>query len=487
MGKNVNAFARERFRAMPEGEKHAVEEVYRHPDFKETLPFDPKELACFLDRNNGSINLRVLPYHHRSADLGVTTSIKQNACSPEGDHVYCQIDIKGAGFLYPEKHTSKLHAVKEGDLAGYPEAFFVSDSKETAWGYDVLGLMDYRLAAVSARASALLIRAGMRTEALISVMKLKTLFIEGNEVSVKKFVEDSYRELQELAATSEDVEERKAYRAKAADLRKEFYPVLAVRLMRSVLRMRDLHDSAPELREAQLLEASRVLNHEAETLGKPERYDVTTPEGRERYFVALSGMLGKNLGILHRENFIHAYLHMGNLTLAGEIVDLDSCIQAVVDVPYNGDPKNKASSMNRSRKGVDRLGYPVELPPLSESQYVHETETGWTILNSDLETQRLVPEFGIPACLVKDFRDLCFSVHKTLEVFRGSRGRVDASNMLVAEYAAALRKSGNPFAKIGFSDEVVIEGLRKIATRVIARGESMKPVLTDAEVSERET
>lgn len=49
------------------------------------------------------------------------------------------------------------------------------------------------------------------------------------------------------------------------------------------------------------------------------------PEHREKYMnVVLPRLIGENLGILHNSLTYHRYLHKGNISVAGEIVDLDS-------------------------------------------------------------------------------------------------------------------------------------------------------------------
>lgn len=85
--------------------------------------------------------LRTIPYHHRSADLGIMTPIHEQFPSKDGKqgmhHVYTQIDIKGSGFVFPEEHESKKHGLSAGELAGSPEVVFVPESVETPMVYDI--------------------------------------------------------------------------------------------------------------------------------------------------------------------------------------------------------------------------------------------------------------------------------------------------------------------------------------------------------------
>jgi hypothetical protein len=464
-----NPFAREIFRNLPDRD---VEEIYRNPDLK--LPFDPKDLVMFVDRGasdtaeSRSRRLRILPYHHRSADLGISTVIHERiparGTRPSAHNVYVQIDIKGGGFVSPETHESKKHGLQMGELAGSPEAVLQTHSYETASGYDFLGLMDEGMAITTARRAHQLAADGMRTEAVAGLYRIKSLRVEGKEVRLKDFLAEARRQLEALADEAKrqgDEELRREYLAKISDLKSPdgFRPVVEVRLMRSVLRLRDFLDADPGLRQEMLDEACRCLNIEQQTLGFDQRFEAKSPEGRRAWLAFMVGAIGKNLGILHRHGLVHMFLHMGNLTLAGEIVDLDS-VQPVVKRGKGG--------------GEGKTGEP----------FFSKYDGGYAYIDSAVGEHRLPDgRWGIPRCVLKDFRDASFSFRKILKEIPelgGADIRRELAEEMVREYVAGLG-SDEPFADIGITRERLEQVLKEVVEIQIANGRRIPPIPTDGD------
>lgn len=465
-----NPFAREIFRNLPDRD---VEEIYRNPDLK--LPFDPKDLVMFVDRGAGdtaesrSRRLRILPYHHRSADLGISTvmheRIPARGTRPSAHNVYVQIDIKGGGFVSPETHESKKHGLQMGELAGSPEAVLQTHSYETASGYDFLGLMDEGMAITTARRAHQLAADGMRTESVAGLYRIKSLRLHGQEVRVKDFLAQAVRDLQVLADQAKelgDEEEYEEFREKIRDLKDReqgYKPVIEVRLMRSVIRLRDLKDADPVLRQEMLEEACRCLNIEQQTLGAGTKFEVKTRKGRHEWLGFVVESIGKNLGILHRNGLAHLFMHMGNLTLAGEVVDLDS-VQSVVR-EGRGQGGGQASEPFFSRKNE---GYAYVNPAVGQHR-------------------RPDARFGLPKCIVKDFRDACFSLRmfiKDVPELGAKDIRAELAQKMVENYALGLGDA-EPFAAIGVSSARLKQVLTEIAEEVVGRGRYYAPIVPDDE------
>lgn len=465
----MNPFEQEFFSNLPEKK---VEEIYRNPAIR--LPFDPQDLALFLDKaaegspEDLSRRLRILPYHHRSADLGVVYPMHEHLRDAAGDdveNVYLQIDIKGIGFLHPESHESKKDNLDKGSLAGSREAVFAPDSQETPMGFDVLGLMDEGMAMTTIKRSRELAAAGMRTESIAGVYRLKAIRLGGEEVSVKDFKSEAKEELKSLSKQAKeegDEESAEEYSRKLEILNSPdgYQPVSLVRLVRSVFRLRDFKDADAETRLAMMEEVERCLNVEAKELGRSERFDLHSREGREAWLKHISEWIGEGLGIMHSKGLVHIFLHMGNMTLAGEIVDLDS-VQPVV----------------KRGKGAGKLQ--------SDQPFFRTTSDGYAYIDPAVGQHRKPDEkFGLPKCLVKDLRDASFSMRMVLkEVWSEMDGVTPELRRELAGYFFKGYESkfggAEPFEDIGVSGEGLRRALRGILDEVVVKGKRMAPIPAD--------
>lgn len=463
-----NPFSQEQFRNLPE---EALEETYHNPRVK--LPFDAKDVGLFLDRTAGSVKLRTLNYHHRSADLGINTIIHEQ--DKKRHHVYCQIDLKGSGFQYPEGYESKKSNVPKGYMAGTEEAYIMTGSMETPWGYEPLGLMDERSVDFTIKIADELSAAGMRTEAVAAVFRLHKLVLRGKEVTLKEFKQENIDRIVEMAKSDPDKEHRKELIEMAKDVRDNFQPVLMVRLMRSALRIRDIGEE-PERIQSMLEEACQSLNNEAQGLHLEGGYEARTQQGKERLLQKMAYEVGKNLGILQREGYVHMFLHMGNLTLAGEIVDLDSVDAVKKSVVFKGKPENKRAWLEKGDEDGPYIGRPS----------FHETDQGCVFINPGVGLhQKLDAEFGIPKCLLKDIRDSCFSFRGLLkELKKNLRVLPEFRERMMHAYFEGVQnglRDSQPFTQIGLSRERLEEVVRAMAKKIIEQGESYPPIPGDDE------
>lgn len=422
------AMKKERYRPLPE---HTVEELYKNEKIK--LPFDPKDLVCFLDREQGTLELRTVPYHHRSADLGVTTIVKEK--TTHGINVYSQFDLKGTGFVFPEEHESKRQGVMRGDMREAGEVHFFADSKETPWGYDTLGLMDERMAMKALEAIIFFSDKGLRTEGIAGIYRLKEFVSGGKTITLRNFIRQEVRGLRATAQEAASEKEKLHLLEQAKDL-EDFQPVVVVRLMRSVFRLRDVLDAPTRDRASMIEEACDALNHEAVALDLPERFDSSITEGRKAWLERVAEHLGHGLGVIQGEGMFHGYLHMGNLTLAGEIVDMDS-VESAMDM---------------------------------ENAF-----------------RRAMPEWsGLPASAVKDMRDLCFSFRMVCKQIPedGPAGLViDRSAVAKAMkrgYAEGLPEK-TPWDQSGFLKARLVEMFGAMVDKLVVQGKRVAPILADFE------
>jgi len=462
-----NPFRQEYYKNIPH---EKIKELYRNPRLR--LPFDPKDLVMFLDRSaegtpeEKARRLRTIPYHHRSADLGITTPINEFFPSKDGKpgmhHVYTQFDIKGSGFVYPEDHESKKHGLKVGELKDSPEAVFVPESVETPMGYDILGLLDAGMIQTTIERSRQLAAKGMRTEAVAGVYEISVIRMNGKDVPVKEFKKEAVMFLQDQLAELKrgvDDDEIEILKDKIRSLKTQdgFNPAIEVRCMRSVLRMRDLKD-APDVARLELIgEAIKSLNIEMQYLGKEKRFNIETSEGKRDWLEFITYWIGKNTGIIHSEGLAHMFLHMGNLTLAGEVVDLDS-VQPVVKTGKG--------------KGIGNESEP----------FFHKTDEGYAYINRGVGEHRLPDDrFGLPKCLIKDLRDACFSFRMFLKNVPELKKDIQRKELAQKMIDGYINGFGNhePFRDIGVTKEALISALAVIAEEVIEKGVYYAPIATD--------
>ena len=457
----MNPFSTELFRNLPE---EGLTTLYQNPRIH--LPFDPKDLAMFVDRRSG-VPLRGLPYHHRSADLGVSTLIHEKR--PSGDNVFLQFDVKGCGFLFPETHESKKVGVKAGDLAGSPDAHLFPDAPETPWGYDSLGLMDERTAMRTLENIEKTAKLGMRTEGVVGVYRTDKIFLDGKEVSVASYKKEAIQRIRTLAREIDDSERAEEYVEMTKDIQEMFDPVIFVRVMRSIFRLRDFRDASPEQKQAMLTEACQNVNYEQQALGMPERFEVQTPEGTEKFFKFIFQWHAKNAGLMHHGGLTHLFLHMGNLSLAGEIVDLDSLQPMLKKIVYRGKPDQK-NTWDEKQKDI----HPI----------FTTTPQGGVCVNPDTAPYRTIdPRFGLPKCMVKDMRDICFSIRLLMHEDWVKQPEKQAIHHRISEQVITAYRAGlgdrSPLEAVGISLDQIMHGFRLIAEQIIDEDKKMSPIEED--------
>lgn len=447
-------FRTERFTQLT---KETLIEMYRNRRMELPKDFDPRNFAVFLDRENGKLELRTLEYHHRSADFAKQETVRERG---EHGHVYCTFDVKGVGFLYPETYESKKDSLYKGICAGFPEAYVIPGSSENPWGYNSLGLLDERLFMKTAQNAEQLADAGARVEGIVAAYRLGQIMFKGKPLDVKEYKKN---EIASLRASDEP--------EMASDMRENFEPILAVRAMRSVFRLRDLSDAETDEEAVAMMEESCTnLNHEAEQQNRPVRFDSRTPEGREKWVRFIAYWTGKNVGIIHRLGMAHLFLHMGNLSLAGEVVDLDSVGPVIQRRRYKKRPQ-------------DRLRH-------KDAPFYHETPEGCAFISDEMgKHQSPDDQHRLPKCLAKDFRDSCFSFRQMVYggFSRAMQGRALDPRAIAREmirgYAEGIGES-EPFADIGVTNARLKEVFTAIAENVVGLNLHYPPIPPDSDKKE---
>ncbi len=214
-------------------------------------------------------------------------------------------------------------------------------------------------------------------------------------------------------------------------------------------------------------ESCANLNHEAEQQHRPERFNPKTPEGRDRWIKFIAYWTGKNAGIIHREGLAHLFLHMGNISLAGEVVDLDSVGPVIQRRRYEKRPQDRERHKN--------------------APFYHETPNGCAFISDEMGRHQMPDErYHLPKCITKDFRDSCFSLRMMLHkgFSRVIKGDFLDSRAVAREMIRGYREGlgdAEPFADIGVTNARLKEVFTTIANEVVGRGAYYEPIPPDAE------
>lgn len=116
----------------------------------------------------------------------------------------------------------------------------------------------------------------------------------------------------------------------------QFEPITLVRAMKMSERIWDLPNLSEEEMHALVLTATKLHNFDIKRREKDGSYDpelhgavidtsIPTQDQVDQYILdVLPRRIGRNLGLMHKLGVAHHFLHPGNITLMGEIVDLDS-------------------------------------------------------------------------------------------------------------------------------------------------------------------
>ncbi len=269
--------------------------IWVNPNFP-NLPFNlevgkPTPLALFAKNSfneepvselkNGNQIGEYWAAHSRSALLA-RAMIADNK-----GQVFRDIDLKGMGLVAHEffitgddSNNVKSRAKVDPEHLGYWEKGLGSNN--------YFGLQDVRNAKYNAIKSEKFNDLGISSSRTLAIIMLKEV-VKGDAIlSVSKFKKDM-------------------------NLSNGFTPVVEVRAFANKFRIRDCY----------MNEQWPILLDDAKTIIS-RGFGLSAKMSNDEYLEWLAKVLGRNMGLMHRNGWAHGYLNAHNIGLDGSIVDLDS-------------------------------------------------------------------------------------------------------------------------------------------------------------------
>ena len=266
----------------------------------------------------------------------------------------------------------------------------------------------------------------------------------------------------------------------------EYKPTVAVRATRSIFRIRDVADSMKNAEATHPLtmarESAKNLTIESKELSDPKKgeqgtvFEVETKEGFEKWCSFICYSLGKNMGILQREGYVHGYLHMGNVTLAGEIVDLDSVSKAVIEGEYHGAAAQKEAWFEKLKN--------EKINGKSKGPFFSKTKKGWADINPTMVDRVLpVPPYNLPNALMKDIRDISYTIREFTRMFSvfpqgRSLNYKKMADEVMRGYTEGMSKE-TKFALIGITNERLTDIVKTLVVSQVQNGNSYPIIKPD--------
>lgn len=255
----------------------------------------PTQLGLFAQRvleeptpQTRKHKLEVLPQHGRSALLG------RVVFSDNKGHIYRDIDLKGIGLLFKPDLTSSPVAIvsNPGKTHSLEEGRYGLLEKETAI-YDYDKCEDF-------------LEAGIRTVRTIAIIGLEELIVNRRRTSLADAI-------------------------KRGVIDQNFHPVIQVRAYGTRARIEDLFDSDLHPFEWVGASISDIIKYSktSDLLLEDAKKLVTIELGKEtitddEYLKWFAETLGRNVGLIHKNGWLHGYLISHNITLDCRIADFDS-------------------------------------------------------------------------------------------------------------------------------------------------------------------
>ncbi len=295
----------------------------------------------FVNPTKGTETRKVKPPHWRTIsteDVGIIKVDARSHAAPRTGYFY-EVNTKGAGFLKP---TAEGISVDDYDnlLA-----------ERGPGDYKVLGFVRTELLMQPkniVQESMWFFEKGLRAEVYWAVADLQAVPFKGEMTSV-----------QELRNREVIPADGKGYSQ-------------ALRVLKDNDRVAEAAEASNRRGEV-FAKAFSVFNREARDAGLefPE-LDIANSEHQKIYFQEFFRRMGSNLGILIENGIFHYHLHSANITMAAEVVDIESCqnwrlfklaAQSELYKDYDGvkkyhikDMRDMASSLKKLLHGADKAG-----------------------------------------------------------------------------------------------------------------------------------
>lgn len=162
----------------------------------------------------------------------------------------------------------------------------------------------------------------------------------------------------------------------------EFFPIINTRLLKTNTRIEEAL-KASDRRGDIFTNAFETFNREQEYKGQ-QTYPLDDPKTREAYFVTFFGHMGKNLSVLMNNDYLHTALHSSNISMAAEIMDIDT-------VHQNSENRDTDPQLLNKFSGV-ALGHLKDIRDMATSLQTLLTAANKAMISMP-ETQRLAEEF----------------------------------------------------------------------------------------------
>lgn len=301
-GGKLNEYANQRWR------EHLVQltpvrntVLWVNPAF-EGLPFSleegkPSDLGLYADHSfkkkpstirDGKVLGEAWADHGRSIILG------RYSITDKDGYEYRDVDLKGVGHFKPTYYPSKGVSMELRDIGW-----------QTEFDWNWTGLFHKDIAEYDRDMNEKMLSAGVRTPRCVAIVELKELISKETRCSI---------------------DELKNKRGITKDVR----PVIEIRAFRTRARLHDLELASRD----RISDIAGLLIDDAVKLASQEQLG-TKIMSYDEYLAWFGKTMGKNIGLMHQNDWYHRYLTPHNLTLDSRVVDFDS-----LDENANQEQKN---------------------------------------------------------------------------------------------------------------------------------------------------
>lgn len=411
-------FGLERYEEIPD---KYIRELYHNPHIK--TPLDWKKYALFVDRFKRESKPEhsdaiILSRHHRAVNYLPEKNLVEERRLADGSTKelnYTTVNVKGGGMILPETYD-------DGDMVygvDNPE-IIKHDSGDYPWGYDLLGLMDGRVAQTLQENTDKFIEQGGRVESIAALFAIDAAKYQGKWRTIdelRKMTDEeghliwpktNFTEINSVVKEAKSQADKKYLEDLAAEGRYigEYQPVIAVRLQRNPYRIKDFDQEVdPAVRRKILVHALNVVSWEQKLQNKDfPQLSAESWQDVLVYLKLMASWTAKNLAVLENMGKFMKFFNSGNVTMAGELVDLDSVVDAV--------KKNKDGSFKVKEDNV--VGYAGNHEEYDLSRFVYKDmrDAIMSLYKMYTAIKEVCPELGHGGLFRREMSDEFLSVYE---------------------------------------------------------------------------